>query len=546
MPTKRAVHTPETDAQIQTLREQHVGWDEIGERVFGRARFGANVQQRARTAKLPCVTTAAPRRADEPAADPEIRRISLLQLHASPLNPRKTMEPEALAGLAESIAAQGLLQNLVVRGKGEQWEVVAGARRLAALELLARENRLPETIAAHGVPCRVVAATDAEHVALAILENLQRADVNPMEEAEALHALHTTNPKTWSTSAIAEKIGVTQRHVQLRISLVTRLVPAAQNALRESRITLAQARALTAIADKYKQAFATDTAINYGTSPEHLAVQGCPSTFAVEEALFDPAKSKLDIWENPVTGERYFANPNAALKLQRKAAEKMKPDLQREFNPEFIEVAEGDACHKDFKPGGKGIVIWVTPTGKVEVKRNVARRAEAAPGSPPQQLSRQAEKSSSGHAEMTEAFVAWNNRHRDAATEFRRALAAEISVTDIQCIFVWDTLYNDLFSFYDPPSDHIPDSWDINPAGDGDEYATYGFLLAREPEEVFSVTRAMVSGRLEIQPGTPLHPLLRAIATKRSVSTPPILLADHETRNAEMKAARRQHIEGAA
>lgn len=71
------------------------------------------------------------------------RLIPLALLELAPENPRKEADPRTVAELAESIAAQGLLQNLVVYGDGERARVVAGGRRLRALKKLAEEGRLP-------------------------------------------------------------------------------------------------------------------------------------------------------------------------------------------------------------------------------------------------------------------------------------------------------------------------------------------------------------------------------------------------------------------
>jgi transcriptional regulator with XRE-family HTH domain len=114
----------------------------------------------------------APEAADAiPAVTDQVVTLSILRLVPSPLNPRKTIDPAALAELADSIASRGLLQNLVVRavdGVGGLFEVVAGERRYRAIKQLIRERRLPASLRA-GIPCRIVQAEAAEHLALALL-----------------------------------------------------------------------------------------------------------------------------------------------------------------------------------------------------------------------------------------------------------------------------------------------------------------------------------------------------------------------------------------
>lgn len=165
------------------------------------------------------------------------------RLVASDLNPRKTFDEGATAELADSIAAQGLLQNLVVRplpakrGRATH-EVVAGGRRLRALQLLVKQKRMA---AGATVPVRVIDEDDDNARAIAILENLQRADVPPVEEGDAFRQLVDAG---WKTAHIAERIGKTPRYVQNRIKVVDRLATPARDALADGRINLAQAEAI--------------------------------------------------------------------------------------------------------------------------------------------------------------------------------------------------------------------------------------------------------------------------------------------------------------
>jgi ParB family chromosome partitioning protein len=92
---------------------------------------------------------------------------------ANPFQPRKEMDDEALSGLAESIREEGLLQPIVVRQVGEVYELIAGERRLRAF----RKLGMPK------IPARVIEATDASSATLALIENLQREGLNPIEEA---------------------------------------------------------------------------------------------------------------------------------------------------------------------------------------------------------------------------------------------------------------------------------------------------------------------------------------------------------------------------
>lgn len=221
----------------------------------------------------------------QPEGPGDLQRVPLDKLTRSDLNPRRTFDDPSLKELAASIAEQGLLQNLVVRAASDgSYVIVAGERRYRALIWLAEEMMLPDDIAQWGVPVRIITGDDAQHLALALLENLQRQDVNAMEEAEAFAKLQAIDPEQWRASHIAQKIGCSTRHVQQRLALVSRLVPEAQDALRAGKITFTHARALLLqTADKQTQdlnyalqsdvtATALHARITQGLIPTHRAI----------------------------------------------------------------------------------------------------------------------------------------------------------------------------------------------------------------------------------------------------------------------------------
>lgn len=99
--------------------------------------------------------------------------IPVTSVEPNPHQPRKTIEPAALAELADSIRQEGLLQPITVRKVGDKFQLIAGERRWRAFQHLRLKT----------IPARVVTANDAQSAALALVENLQRQDLNPMEEA---------------------------------------------------------------------------------------------------------------------------------------------------------------------------------------------------------------------------------------------------------------------------------------------------------------------------------------------------------------------------
>ncbi|HEY4300203.1 MAG TPA: ParB/RepB/Spo0J family partition protein [Candidatus Didemnitutus sp.] len=125
---------------------------------------------------------AAPAPAAAPAATegmPGYREIGVHQIEPSPYQPRKEFGPEALTELVESIRAEGLLQPIVVRAAGDKFQLIAGERRWRAFQQLKIKT----------IPARVMTSTDASSASLALIENLQRADLNPVEEAHGYASL---------------------------------------------------------------------------------------------------------------------------------------------------------------------------------------------------------------------------------------------------------------------------------------------------------------------------------------------------------------------
>ena len=138
------------------------------------------------------------------------------------LNPRRAFDDDALAELANSIAAQGLMQNLVVRPDAPLADgspcalhrLVSGERRWRAIGLLIDRGDWP---ADRLVPVQIRAMDDNDHALAALVENLQRVDLNPLEEAQAFERLVAGHG--WSTADVADKVAKTQRFVQQRLQL---------------------------------------------------------------------------------------------------------------------------------------------------------------------------------------------------------------------------------------------------------------------------------------------------------------------------------------
>ena len=146
-----------------------------------------------------------------------IKPILLHQIQPSPLNPRKTFDENALRELADNISKQGLLQPITVRptvmnGSQQMYEIVCGERRYRACAIL---NMLE-------VPCIIREMSDDEAFDAMITENLQRRDVDPIEEAVAFRLL---TERGQSTDELAVRFGKSVRYVQDRIRLGALIEP---------------------------------------------------------------------------------------------------------------------------------------------------------------------------------------------------------------------------------------------------------------------------------------------------------------------------------
>jgi len=164
------------------------------------------------------------------AAELEYRTLPLANISESVLNPRRSFDEAALNELAESIRTQGILAPLVVRPVGEEFEIIAGARRFRAARLAGLES----------VPVRVVDLTDAQALEASIVENLQRRDIHPLDEAQGFRMLMRLDESGYSIEQIAAKCGKSPAYVAARLRL-TELSPAVTEAFAKDEIGVGHA-----------------------------------------------------------------------------------------------------------------------------------------------------------------------------------------------------------------------------------------------------------------------------------------------------------------
>lgn len=164
-------------------------------------------------------------------------RLPLSLIDTNPDQPRKNFEPEALRTLADSIAANGLLQPILVRSLGDRYEIIAGERRFRASKLAGLDE----------IPAMVIEADNMKAAQLALIENIQRESLNAFEEAEAYSSLMDDYDMT--QEEVAERIGRSRSAVANSLRLLE-LPDEVAKMLVDGRLTAGHCRAILGLAEK--------------------------------------------------------------------------------------------------------------------------------------------------------------------------------------------------------------------------------------------------------------------------------------------------------
>lgn len=176
-----------------------------------------------------------------------VAQVPVLAITPNPLQPRTVVDPEALAELAASIREHGLIQPLIVTQQGpDRYQLIAGERRWQAARMAGMAQ----------VPVIVKEATPQQALEIALVENIQRADLNPLEEAVAFRQL--VDEFDLTQEQVAERVGKSRVSVTNTLRLL-RLPAAVKQALLDGTIREGHARALLALPTKEAQVAALKT-----------------------------------------------------------------------------------------------------------------------------------------------------------------------------------------------------------------------------------------------------------------------------------------------
>ena len=302
--------------------------------------------------------------------------ISLDKLSKSKCNPRKQINDHSIKELAQSIKTDGLLHNLVVKPKGGKkkglYEIISGERRFRALTLLAGNGEIEND---YHVPVDIRHGIDKEQEQrIATVENLQREDMHPMDEA---HAVTTLVQDGQSLEDISAQTGLSVSLLKQRIML-TDLCEEAQNALREETLNLAVAKALTlGTHDQQKEL------IKRGL--DHYDADDIRSILTDEKIALSKAIFPAEQYTGNITfdlfadeNESFFDSREEFFALQNKAVDELKAKKEKEgFSP--VEIRRdhhfGRYQYREAEGDEKGgCIIHYTPCGDVGVHEGLISR----------------------------------------------------------------------------------------------------------------------------------------------------------------------------
>ncbi len=199
--------------------------------------------------------------------------ISIKHIEANPFQPRKEFDQEALLELVQSIKANGLIQPITVRKLSEkQYQIISGERRYRASKLAGLKS----------LPCYIRTVEDDAVLELALIENIQRSDLNPMEVAVSYKRL--IDELRYSQEELAERVGK-KRSTVTNFLRILKLSPTMQQALKEKKMAMGHAKALLSVEDPTKRNHCFNQIVN-----QHLSVRAAEAL--VKSLKSDPVKPK--------------------------------------------------------------------------------------------------------------------------------------------------------------------------------------------------------------------------------------------------------------
>ena len=203
--------------------------------------------------------TAAPEAAPAVDSREHVQRVALDRVRPCPFQPRKDFSPETLRELADSIREQGIVQPLIVRERDGHLELIAGERRWRAAQLLGLAE----------VPVILRQADDRAVLELALIENLQRENLNPIEEAHGYAQL--IEQFQLKQEEVATKVGKSRAVVANALRLL-KLAPTIQASIREGRLSVGHAKVILGLTGETHQRLAFERVLKEGLNVRQTEV----------------------------------------------------------------------------------------------------------------------------------------------------------------------------------------------------------------------------------------------------------------------------------
>ena len=187
----------------------------------------------------------------------EVKMIKIEELRSNPYQPRKNFDPIALQELSKSIKEHGVFQPIIAKKSIKGYEIIAGERRVKASTLAGLKE----------IPAIIRDFSDDEMMEIALLENLQRENLNAIEEATAYKNLIKTLNLT--QEQLAERLGKSRSHITNMIGILS-LPETTQNLISKKEISMGHARILSKLKDENQINELTDKIITEGISVRQL------------------------------------------------------------------------------------------------------------------------------------------------------------------------------------------------------------------------------------------------------------------------------------
>lgn len=185
--------------------------------------------------------------------DSDIVEIPLTEIRSNPYQPRKEFDEKSLSEFAESIKEHGVIQPIIVKKSIKGYEIIAGERRTRASKMAGKTT----------IPAIIRDFSDQEMMEIALIENIQREDLNPIEEAEALAKIIETSQITQEEAS--KKFGKSRSYITNILGLLS-LPEKTKQYVRENKITMGHARVLSKLSDEEQINSLADLIIEEGLS----------------------------------------------------------------------------------------------------------------------------------------------------------------------------------------------------------------------------------------------------------------------------------------